>query len=584
MESRARSWTARIIFIALIISLVPLSAFSAPKIVAGGACKTLNSKATANNKTYTCIKSGKKLVWNKGVTIKSAAATTSPSPTITPNPTPSLNPINLDNLSRDARITSFSLLTNVASCKTADNTPDYTPAGNIARNGFPRPKEALYPSGKVKILVIPFNYKTWNFRTVLPQGSNLTMTDLDLLKLMIRDLEKFYKEASGGRFEVSITVLPEKEWWTMDPDTTFSYGPMVDNFGPFLKMIEKNDGKIDFTTFDSYIFIAGTSYADTSIAQAMYTSNVKTSKGQANKLVAITTGWQNYTLVFHELGHSLFGFEDLYFQTENPAEWLPKELKVPMSWDIMANSNLALITNWNRLLMGWIRDDEIRCVTNQTDSVHYLSNFPTENQPKILLINLEPGVTIASETRGTGSSQGLLLYVIDTNLGHGNGPIRVVDYLLKAGDSKELFDWKFDVLETSKDGLLVKVSKGSGKKYVAPPSRSNPSQGGGVEVIDDRPRTRAGEAVQTSHLNARVTWEVTNYKSYRIFVTSFDDPKKMLFDTGIVNDTRNPLVVNISGLVCGKDLVTTSQFWSEQDGKGGMNQSSTGQLGKFACK
>ena len=570
---------------ALIASLifVPNFAFSA-QIKAGAPCKTLNSKVTQSGKLYTCIKKGNKLVWSNGVAIKSAAPSnsTSPLPKTSPTPSASTTPTKIDNLSKDSRITNASLLTNVSTCKTVDNTPD---SGNINRNGFPRPKDNLYPSGKVKVLVIPFNYKTWNFRTVLPQGANQTMTDLDLLKSMSKELEQFYKESSGGRFELSVTVLPEKEWWTMDPDLTFSTGEFAENFGPILKMIEMNDGKIDFTAYDSYIFISSLPAAIPPVAQAMFTSDLMTSKGKANKLVAITAGWQNYPLVFHELGHSLFGLEDLYLRSaspdESPAEWLPKDLKVPMTWEIMADSKIAKMTNWNRLLMGWIRDDEIRCITNQADSVHYLSNFPTENQPKILLINLEPGVTLAAETRDAGTSQGLLLYIIDTNLAHATGPVRALEYLLKAGDSKELFDWKFDVLETSKDGLLVKVSKGLGKKYVAPPRQNNQNQGG-VDV--PRPTPRTGEVVQTSYLKGRFTWDTTNKKSYRIVVTPFDDPKKILFDSGVVNTTTNQTVVEISGLICGKELVTTMQFWSERDGKGAVDQASTGQLGKFECK
>jgi hypothetical protein len=230
--------------------------------------------------------------------------------------------------------------------------------------------------------------------------------------------------------------------------------------------------------------------------------------------------------------------------------------------------------------MGWIPDEEIRCLTDQTDSVHYLSGVPSKNEPKILLINLAPGVTLIGESRDIGDSQGLLLYIVDTNLSHGRGPMRALDNLIKSGETKELFDWKFEVLKSSKDGLLLKVSKGSGTKYVAP-ARQEINQGGGG---GDRPLPRIGEALPTTYLNARIRWEVSNYNSYRIFITPFDDPKKILFDTGIVNDSRDPLVVEASGLICGKELVTTSQFWTERDGKGVKEQSSSGQLGKFECK
>ena len=73
----------------------------------------------------------------------------------------------------------------------------------------------------------------------------------------------------------------------------------------------------------------------------------------------MTSGWFSSGLYFHELGHSMFGLEDLYLFRENKAEWLPSELKV-MAWDIMASSSSEVLSNWNRLLMGWITDSEIR--------------------------------------------------------------------------------------------------------------------------------------------------------------------------------------------------------------------------------
>jgi hypothetical protein len=53
--------------IALALFLVPMNAIAAVK--AGDACKKAGTTATANGKKYTCIKSGKKLIWNKGVTV-----------------------------------------------------------------------------------------------------------------------------------------------------------------------------------------------------------------------------------------------------------------------------------------------------------------------------------------------------------------------------------------------------------------------------------------------------------------------------------------------------------------------------------
>ncbi len=67
----------------------PINA-AAPK--AGAKCTKAGSTATASGKKFTCIKSGTKLVWNKGVAIKKPSPVATPTPTPTPEPTPSPTP------------------------------------------------------------------------------------------------------------------------------------------------------------------------------------------------------------------------------------------------------------------------------------------------------------------------------------------------------------------------------------------------------------------------------------------------------------------------------------------------------------
>ena len=78
--------------VGLVLALIPISVNAAQKVNAGATCKVLNQKVPYLNKTYTCIKSGKKLVWNKGVSIPQA--TPIPTPTLTPitKPTPTPTP------------------------------------------------------------------------------------------------------------------------------------------------------------------------------------------------------------------------------------------------------------------------------------------------------------------------------------------------------------------------------------------------------------------------------------------------------------------------------------------------------------
>ncbi len=62
----------KLIVLLLAISLVGIAPAQA-SVKPGAKCKKAGVTATASGKKFTCIKSGGKLVWNKGVTIKKAA-------------------------------------------------------------------------------------------------------------------------------------------------------------------------------------------------------------------------------------------------------------------------------------------------------------------------------------------------------------------------------------------------------------------------------------------------------------------------------------------------------------------------------
>ena len=90
--------------IALSLSLIAAPSFAAVK--AGAKCTKAGAFAIAGGKKFTCIKSGNKLVWNRGVAVKAApkpdlnpvlkpvAPTPSPTPTpaVTPTPSPIATP------------------------------------------------------------------------------------------------------------------------------------------------------------------------------------------------------------------------------------------------------------------------------------------------------------------------------------------------------------------------------------------------------------------------------------------------------------------------------------------------------------
>ena len=81
---------------AIALSLV-ITLPSSAAVKAGSACKKAGLTTIDSGRKYTCVKQGKKFVWNKGVVIKAAPAkvpapTPIPTPSATPTPTPTFTP------------------------------------------------------------------------------------------------------------------------------------------------------------------------------------------------------------------------------------------------------------------------------------------------------------------------------------------------------------------------------------------------------------------------------------------------------------------------------------------------------------
>ena len=232
--------------------------------------------------------------------------------------------------------------------------------------------------------------------------------------------------------------------------------------------------------------------------------------------------------------------------------------------------------------MGWIYDSEVRCINEQKSSVHYLSNIPSRTDPKLLTINLSPGVTLAAEaSTGSIDGSGLLLYTINTHIPHGEGPVLTQNTLVAKGQSKSWLGWQFNVLDSNSEGILVEAIKTDIDKFVPPAPQPKPTYNPGPT---SKIKVSKGEVVPDGYLKARATWEVTGHQSYRLYVTDPVDFQKVYFESGYINDARTPLVVEIKGLVCNKEFRTMTEFFTEKDGKGDRLVIQNLQLRNLSCE
>ena len=577
MVDAVKKWTTLTLSAFLLLSLVAPVQAATPK--AGAKCTKAGSTATASGKKFTCIKSGKNLVWNKGVAIKAAA----PKPSSTPETKTEVKNL----LASDSRIAPTSVLTSIATCKTVDITPDYRESGLRHRNGFPRPPEAITGKKTGKILVIPMSFVDIPFYAEKVLRGQVMSSDVELLNEVIPRVKEGFKTASSGRFELIIDVLPKSEWWTFDIENPLSGVWGTDNISRILELIRKYKSDFVFDGYDSYVFLTGNGTMTSQglgTAQGDLAIKVENSKTGTFNAMYIAGGLQQATLWVHELGHSFFGLEDLYLFSEvfSGSSSNRSELGVPMGWDLMASSNRGGLLEWNKFLMGWIEDSEVRCLTDQKSSVHYLSDADNTRDPKLLTINLSPGVTLAAEVRiGSGVEKGLLLYIINTYQNAGEGPILSQKAVITKGQSKNMFGWQFSVIDSNEDGVLFEVVKTDIDKFVPPPPK--PQQNNPGQPISSI-RVTKGDIVPDGFLKAKATWNVTGHESYRLYITDPIDFQKVYFETGYVNDSRNPLVIEIKGLVCNKEFRTMTEFFTKKNGEGERLVVPSLQLRNLSCE
>ena len=128
-----------------------------------------------------------------------------------------------------------------------------------------------------------------------------------------------------------------------------------------------------------------------------------------------------------------------------------------------------------------------------------------------------------------------------------------------------MFGWQFSVIDSNAEGVLFEAVKTDIDKFVPPPPK--PQQNNPRQPISPI-RISRGEVISTGSLTARATWNVTGHQSYRIYVISEDDAQKVFFESRVLNGSQNPIIVNISGLPCNRQVKTMAMFFTEKDGKG----------------
>lgn len=426
--------------------------------VSGKTCSRLKQAVVVKGFTLTCIKQGKKMVWSKGVAQASfRQPTPTPTPTVTPTPTAQFS------------VTPSADLTSASSCKLADQT------GTIFNLGFPR-RNVVENKSKIRVLAISFAFSD--------TGSNVIGWQYS--KQMLSEVQSYYDMQSYRKTAIDFFTPPvdpvtNEPSVILIPETLADSSLPADQVGVVHKILELTPISWDLGSFDSVLLFSNDSRTLPLFGGQAWQQppgwmldppQIGSFTSPSGSVESLVFSSNHSDIVSHELGHSLFGFIDLYrLPVFDNSVYTQK-------WDMMDaayTGDYGLLV-WEKWIAGWINDNQIRCLTSPGTTTHFLSfNETNDTSPKLVVIKVNATTAVALEARGIplkciyenfcwgGTGQGILAYTVDITKLSAQGAIIMDPYNMAwpnvagAGSSFTLHGDKIDVLSCNDLGCYVEV-------------------------------------------------------------------------------------------------------------------------------
>jgi len=435
----------------------------------GAVCAKSGKTQTFQGKKYTCIKSGKKLVWSKGVKVPLAIASPTPTPEVSkapevikPEPTASPAPkINVSNLS-DYR--------GINECKLVNKSGN----NDVNVSHGTRNWKMLDPSKPIRMLIFSVDFAD----LVSPSDSAPDF------KGLISNFEAFYKSQSNSSLNFTWTISPK---FSRMSKTITSYGVGSRSAGSVWQL--NND--IQDLAFKSYNkndfdFIIGS--APTTTTREQIASSPAFGSGDPKYLGATYLGgdyWSNgssWTIPAHEFGHFALGIADLYNYDAAMLgqSGFEQQFKYLGVFDIMnwAGGAGLEMTAWSRWISKLATDSQMLCLPKAVTTTLLKPIEDDGDHVKGLVIPISESQAIVIENRAAkgfdkglpAGAQGVIAYFVDSSVQSGYGPIQMIrkagstniwfqDNALKSGDSLTYLGYEVKVVGVSGDQYFVEVQK-----------------------------------------------------------------------------------------------------------------------------
>lgn len=415
--------------------------------ISGTKCAKAGLFRTVKAIKYQCQKSAKSLRW---VATSTSSSTTKSTGGSTSSTTTTLAPIYLD-----AEITEVGKLRDIQECRIKDATFNPSDGSGTRSSGFPRPELLRSGIGQLRVLVVPVNFNDLFFSNV----------DARSIEATYAKVNSYFVAMSGGRSSVSVTVAPSTAW--VDLGTTIEGSgftnpppPQWDGSVFYRRAIDIYLQKNSAANYDVVAVMSAPSNRFSSAqAHPAGTTNYATGKNFSGVLV-VGGSVPYWNVLAHEIGHAWLGYEDLYlFRSQGGAPF--------GKWDLMSQTGTEL-SGWSRFLAGWIEPGAVRCADPNTTSRHYLSAMNAEmtvEKPRLLVVPLSVSSAIVADYRAPNSwspdlkTATLVVYLIDTTIDHGNGPITLVGLIDQTGGTLTSGALKISTKAMNAAGVVLEVSK-----------------------------------------------------------------------------------------------------------------------------
>ena len=394
-----------ILSLSLSLPLIPANA----AVKAGDKCTKVGIKSAVGNKTFTCIKSGKKLVWNKGAIVNKS------------------NPTTATTIESITYLPPSQLSANIENCKIVEKTKNRLSVGpSMLPTGFPRHTIAQ-KTGTVKWALIPLDFSD------LPGEANFKSRIDEQMKLT----SEWFAAASEGKYKVEWVV---QDKWVRLPNPTSDYqiGNSVNldraPNGPklFNDAMTESDKVFDFTGVQTVNFILpkGQSFIQESSQGFPWDAAVKnfvTKEGSISSYsipgkIFDTNPRVYWSYWVHEFGHAMAMPHVGNSRDPNPF----------LGLDIMANQEgeSRELSGWFRFVAGWLDDEKVYCQDLSTLKSTEITLIPiseSDNGIKMVVIPVSATQVLLIESRRENKfscqmpskRSGVLVYSYNPTLMHG---------------------------------------------------------------------------------------------------------------------------------------------------------------------